>query len=86
MRLTQEAIANIIKHAQADEIVVELLINPPQLNLVIKDNGIGFDPEKSFFGFGLENMRKRAAEMEGIIYLRSGNSGTEIQVTIPLTT
>jgi len=86
MRLTQEAIANIIKHAQADEIVVELRINPPQLNLVIKDNGIGFDPEKSPYGFGLENMRKRAEEMEGIIDLRSGNLGTEIQVIIPVTT
>ena len=86
MRLTQEAIANIIKHAQADEIVVELRINPPHLNLVIKDNGIGFDTEKSSYGFGLENMRKRAAEMEGIIDLRSGNSGTEIQVIIPVTT
>ncbi|WP_146947961.1 sensor histidine kinase [Cyclobacterium qasimii] len=86
MRLTQEAIANIIKHAQADEIVVELRINPPQLNLVIKDNGIGFDPEKSSYGFGLENMRKRAAEMGGGMDLKSGNSGTEIQVIIPVTT
>ena len=86
MRLTQEAIANIIKHAQADEIEVELRINPPQLKLVIKDNGIGFDTEKSSYGFGLENMRKRAAEMEGIIDLRSGNLGTEIQVIIPVTT
>ncbi|MBI0399991.1 sensor histidine kinase [Cyclobacterium marinum] len=86
MRLTQEAIANIIKHAQADEIVVELRINPPQINLVIKDNGIGFDPEKSSYGFGLENMRQRVAEMGGGLDLKSGNFGTEIQVTIPVTT
>ena len=86
MRLTQEAIANIIKHAQADEIVVELRINPPQINLVIKDNGIGFDPEKSSYGFGLENMRQRVTEMGGGLDLKSGNFGTEIQVTIPVTT
>tara|TARA_R110001592_G_scaffold236638_1_gene495020 strand:+ start:42996 stop:44915 length:1920 start_codon:yes stop_codon:yes gene_type:complete len=86
MRLTQEAIANIIKHAQADEIVVELRINPPQLKLMIKDNGIGFDSEKSSYGFGLENMRQRAAEMGGGMDLKSGNSGTEIQVIIPVTT
>jgi signal transduction histidine kinase len=84
LRLTQEAVANVIKHANAKEIHVELGINPPQLKLTIKDDGLGFDLEKSSGGFGLQYMRERAAEMRGCMDLQSGNFGTQIQVIIPV--
>ncbi|WP_439484509.1 sensor histidine kinase [Cyclobacterium plantarum] len=84
MRLTQEAIVNSIKHAKADEILVELGIYPPQLMLTIKDDGSGFSEEHATNGFGLKYMRKRAAEMGACLDLKSGKTGTQIQVTIPI--
>ncbi|NHE56415.1 sensor histidine kinase [Cyclobacterium plantarum] len=84
MRLTQEAIVNSIKHAKADEIQVELGVYPPNLMLTIKDDGAGFSGEHASGGFGLKYMRKRAAEMGGCLNLKSEKTGTQIQVTIPV--
>ncbi len=86
-RIAQEAISNIIKHADASEVNVQLLGNKNQLNLVIHDNGKGFliDDKTKFKGNGLNNMRERVSILSGEIDINSIiNQGTEIKIKIPL--
>jgi len=83
-RITQEAIANVIKHAGASEVHINLEFNPTQVILTIRDNGKGFNLELPSNGFGLENMRKRAAEMGGNLDVESDNFGTNIIVILSI--
>ena len=84
-RITQEAIANVIKHSRATQITVHLDYKLSQILLTIKDDGGGFDPELASSGFGLIFMQKRAEEMAGSMFLKTDNCGTVIRASIPLT-
>ena len=86
-RIAQEAISNIIKHADASEVNVQLLGNKNQLNLVIHDNGKGFliDNKTKFKGNGINNIRERVSILNGEIDIKSIiDQGTEIKIKIPL--
>ncbi|MFA4851588.1 MAG: cache domain-containing protein [Bacteroidales bacterium] len=84
-RIAQEGLSNIIKHSKAEEANVQLLGNEEQVNLVIQDNGVGFQTEEANKGNGLNNMRERVAILNGIIDIQSKpNEGTTISVKIPL--
>tara|TARA_R110001592_G_scaffold236638_1_gene495024 strand:+ start:47712 stop:48293 length:582 start_codon:yes stop_codon:yes gene_type:complete len=83
-RITQEAIANIIKHGEASEVNTNLEFNPTKVILTIRDNGKGFNLHHASNEFMLENMRKRAVEMGGDLNLESGNCGTNMEVSISL--
>jgi two-component system, NarL family, sensor kinase len=89
-RIIQEAINNIIKHADATAVDLELYFNDGQLYVSIADNGIGFsqdDVSKSLDAdskAGLNNMKKRAAVFNGNTIIESAiGKGTRILVTIP---
>lgn len=81
-RIIQEAVNNAIKHANAKHIRVSLEQTklPNQIELFIKDDGKGIDFISLEPGNGLNNMKKRAGEMGGIIDIRNGNKGTEISM------
>lgn len=65
-RVTQEALNNIVKHAEASHAEIELDLQAPQASLTIKDNGIGFDiAETQNTQMGLQIMRERA-EISGV--------------------
>lgn len=64
-RITQEAISNIVRHAQASAVSVRLQAVGDQLNLSIKDDGRGFDPGAVARGLGLIGMRSRAEILGG---------------------
>jgi PAS domain S-box-containing protein len=85
-RIMQEAMNNIVKHAQASRIRV-VLVKTDDIGLIIEDNGRGFDVSQSFPGhLGLSTMRERAETLGGSYNLSSTvGSGTTIQVTLPLT-
>jgi two-component system, NarL family, sensor kinase len=85
-RIAQEAIANIIKHAKATTICIQLHYMPSYFNLQIIDDGIGFDEGNySSIGTGLLNIKKRAAILQGSATIASSiNSGTTISIQIPL--
>jgi signal transduction histidine kinase len=91
-RITQEALANIAKHADASQATVRLEISPVQVRVQIIDNGRGFDPEKTLQvskppGWGLSGMQERALLLGGLCMIESKSGrGTEVRVTIPLTT
>ncbi|HNY03252.1 MAG TPA: histidine kinase [Bacteroidales bacterium] len=85
-RLMQEALNNIVKHAAAREVWVQLTRAPDQLSLVIRDDGRGFRPDQAGKegGNGIHNMRERAGLLRGSLDIVSGNGqGTIITLNIP---
>ncbi len=85
LRITQEATVNALKHAGASEVSVRMELGPADVTLLIEDNGRGFCQAVVSPGFGLSNMRWRAEETGGSFRMDTGDSGTSIRVTIPLT-
>ncbi|GJM41838.1 MAG: two-component sensor histidine kinase [Ardenticatenaceae bacterium] len=88
LRATQEALANIHKHAQAQTVTVTLSYMGNQVLLDVQDDGVGLNAAKpSPFGggFGLEAMRERAAQFGGELLLESEpGGGTTLVVSIPI--
>ena len=86
LRICQESLTNVRKHAKASEVEVNLIFEGNKVKLSIQDNGIGFKTEvKNESAFGLISMRERARLLGGKLEINSeiGN-GTLIQVTIPV--
>ncbi|WP_378177174.1 sensor histidine kinase [Aquimarina sp. SS2-1] len=86
-RIIQELITNTIKHAQASEIQVSLTNHDSLLNIIVEDNGKGFNsktlPEKD--GMGLKSIEKRIEHMEGTFEIDSTiGKGTIIIINIPI--
>jgi len=81
-RITQEALNNIDKHAQATRVEVTAKALTNTITLVISDNGIGFDIEStSSTNLGIKIMRERASEINAIIEIDSEPlMGTQIKV------
>ena len=89
LRIGQEALTNVIKHARANLAGIELEFGAEQVTLQIKDNGIGFAPEHAVGPneghFGLLGMSERAKRLEGHLKVWSEpGKGTTVRVEIPL--
>ena len=87
-RITQEAINNIIKYAEATEATIQYLIFDDLISLSIEDDGQGFDMKvaNKKHNFGLNSMKNRAASLGGELTIdTTPGKGTGIQVSIPLT-
>jgi PAS domain S-box-containing protein len=87
-RITQEALNNVEKHSGATRAEVSLVCTNDEAQLTIRDNGsgfaAGFNPETAR-GWGLKNMRERAALLGGSLALSSVRSkGMRISICIPL--
>ena len=82
-RVTQEAFNNIAKHADAESVIVRLDCRPDKVDLLIKDDGVGFDPElSSVEGFGLGIMRERARNVSAKFEIQSQiRGGTRLRVS-----
>jgi signal transduction histidine kinase len=90
-RIFQKALQNVQQHARAHHVTVDLTRQGAVVQLAIKDDGIGFDPDKTpdgrkeKGGFGLAEMRERAVCVGGTLSVKSAlRTGTEIEVRIPL--
>ncbi|MFL6194341.1 MAG: GAF domain-containing protein [Thermoanaerobaculia bacterium] len=88
LRIIQESLANIRKHANANRASVAVEQNASHLRIVIEDNGAGFIPgelgRSEFPRFGLATMRERAETIGGAFQLDSiPGSGTRITVELP---
>jgi signal transduction histidine kinase len=70
-RLVQEALNNVAKHARAQHVTVKLTRVSGQVQIEIRDDGHGFDPEVTDGGFGLMGMRERAALVGGTVEIES---------------
>ena len=84
-RILQEALANVLKHAQASKVNVSLAFEPGWVRLSVEDDGVGFQIDGVRPGMGLENMRQRAEELQGSFEI-SGvpGQGTKVEVRLPL--
>jgi signal transduction histidine kinase len=86
-RVAQEALSNIARHARATKVAVFLTAGGGRLDLMIRDNGAGFDLEKQRRGMGIGNMSARAAEAGGTLDVNSGlGAGTKVVLSIPYRT
>jgi len=83
-RVAQEALHNIVKHAQANRVEVELTTDGDGTSLEIKDNGRGFDTQAAFPGhLGLRSMRERVEGIGGTFQVVSKpDQGTCIRVEV----
>jgi signal transduction histidine kinase len=80
--LFKEALTNIAKHAQATEVEVCLEQRSGAWRFTIRDNGVGFDPEKQTAGNGLKNLHSRAVKMSAKLEIESQpGQGTLLVVT-----
>jgi signal transduction histidine kinase len=83
-RITQEAITNVLRHAQAQHCTVSIAVQDHDLSLTIVDDGSGY-PDNFHFGVGLNSMRERAEELGGTIRFENQPSGGAcIQARLPL--
>jgi signal transduction histidine kinase len=83
-RVVQEALTNVVKHAQAEHVSVLLHSKPGRVAVVIEDDGRGFAEEDETEGIGLLGMRERVALVGGAVALESRpGAGTTIVVEVP---
>lgn len=84
-RVVQECIGNALKHAQASTLAVQLTRSRAMINIIVEDNGKGFDPAQVKEGMGMGNLRQRAAELGGVVRFDSKpERGTVVNIDIPL--
>jgi signal transduction histidine kinase len=86
-RVLQELVNNIIKHADATEITIQLLHEQTELHIMVEDNGRGFDintlGDKA--GMGLKNITSRVEYLNGHVHFDSSiGNGTTVMIDIPL--
>jgi signal transduction histidine kinase len=89
LRLTQQALANAVQHAQATRIAVTLSYLDDEVTLDVFDDGVGFDPQAhrtgEQSGFGLHGMRERMAALGGLLTVESApGEGTAVAAAIPI--
>ncbi len=96
-KIIQESLTNVIKHARASEVTVQLIRHEDHLNLMVEDNGIGIkthpSPDKpgqisrqrSSTGFGLRSIKGRVKALGGELHIDSRpKTGTTILIDIPI--
>lgn len=85
LRILQEAMHNINKHAQAKKVNITFSYMEDLFVMDIADDGLGFEPSKIKNGFGMKTMRDRAEELNGTLTIESEQGiGTAIAVSIPI--
>lgn len=93
LRVGQEALVNVAKHAGATEALIRLEYTPDDVRLTVRDNGVGFDAKVfdqhattlgPWGGFGLLGMRERVAALGGTLELVNAD-GAEVRVIVPRT-
>lgn len=86
-RIFQETLNNILKHAKASHVEIEIVKGEDHLELIIADNGVGFDDSarKKPRSFGLRGMQERVTHLGGTATIASTpGCGTQIAIFIPL--
>jgi signal transduction histidine kinase len=90
-RIVQEALTNVVRHAQASHVSIRLSVADDKLSLDVSDDGVGFDVSQHWFdqktgrGFGLLGIQERAERLGGRAYMDSQRGrGTRLRVEIPI--
>lgn len=86
-RVIQEIVNNIIKHAKASQISMQLVRHETELNVMIEDNGVGFDTSgiNDFEGLGLKGIKTRIELLNGTVHFDSAiGRGTTVIIDVPV--
>jgi two-component system NarL family sensor kinase len=85
-RIVQEALTNAVKHANCTEIKCTITEFEDQMNIYIKDNGMGLDDNavSESNGHGFKNIKERTALLNGELILESDENGTVLDINFPL--
>jgi signal transduction histidine kinase len=84
LRVCQEALANVRKHAGARQVTVRLCYAADGVRLTVTDDGQGFDPGRASSGYGLRGMRDRVGQVGGMVEVTSApGAGAEVRVQVP---
>ncbi|HEV2590622.1 MAG TPA: ATP-binding protein, partial [Gaiellaceae bacterium] len=84
-RMVQEALTNIVKHAQARHVSIVLTAGQDLISALIEDDGRGFDVEAAREGMGLDGMRERLGLIGGKLTIESRpGGGTTLIAKVPL--
>ena len=88
LRITQEVVTNIVKHAQASQLILQLRSTSKGFALSIQDNGIGFDPTQKGKGLGMKNIELRTQILGGKYRFSKNSCGKGMRFTLafPLST
>jgi signal transduction histidine kinase len=84
-RILMELCRNIIAHSKANTATIQLLYYPDNVQLLVEDNGIGFNPNAVVDGIGLKNIRSRVDFFKGNFNIESNKFATTTIIEIPLT-
>jgi signal transduction histidine kinase len=83
-RIVQEQLKNTIQYSKAHNVVIQLICNAHSVDLIVHDDGVGFDPLKKTKGIGLRNIYDRTGLYNGTVELQSApGCGCRLKVTIP---
>jgi len=83
--LFKETLHNVIKHSRATAVGISVSRREKEFEFRIQDNGIGFDPGRKSSGNGLQNLKRRAAEIGGRLEIVSrSDGGTTVTLTAPI--
>ncbi|OGN92481.1 MAG: hypothetical protein A2Z71_08545 [Chloroflexi bacterium RBG_13_50_21] len=84
-RIIQESLANIARHSHATQVIIELNYNEETIEMVLSDNGCGFNLSQKPPGVGLRTMQERAVMIGGGIEIDSSpGHGTQIRIWAPI--
>jgi len=82
-RIIQESVNNAVKHSEASLITVRLTVSP-EAQIVIEDNGKGFDKQKlTGASTGLSSLKSRAERLAGALDIDTSNEGTKVSLKLP---
>jgi signal transduction histidine kinase len=83
-RILQELVHNILKHAHAEQALLELVEHPEQVSILVEDDGVGMEENRELKGKGLSGIRSKIAYFNGEIEItRKNDKGTLIVIEIP---
>src|SRR5207302_7503438 len=81
----KESVNNLIKYSKASFAEINIILEDQHLKMSVTDNGVGFDLNNYRPGIGLENIHKRARQINGTITIKSAlNEGTSVVLQIPV--
>jgi len=90
-RVAQEAVWNSIRHGQAQEIIIHVMFHADHIHMLIRDNGTGFEPPKTFDilfttgHYGLVGINERIQMLDGSFQISSQiGKGTQIEISVPV--
>jgi signal transduction histidine kinase len=88
LRIVQESLANVGRHAGAEHVVVRLETHGDRLRVTVQDDGTGFDPDLATAqpgSFGLRGLKERAAHLGGELEVRSApGKGTTVTLEMEM--